>query len=99
VHLLQSRTDDAVVWLERARNANPNHPIFRAWLASAYALHGDIERAAAELAEARKMSGDDRFLSRARMQAVYGYWGVPNVRALFEATYLAGLRKAGLPEE
>jgi hypothetical protein len=29
----------------------------------------------------------------------HGYWGVPKVRALFEATYLAGLRKAGLPEE
>jgi tetratricopeptide (TPR) repeat protein len=28
VHLLQSRTDDAVVWLERARNANPSHPNF-----------------------------------------------------------------------
>jgi hypothetical protein len=25
--------------------------------------------------------------------------GVPKVRALFEATYLAGLRKAGMPEE
>jgi hypothetical protein len=45
------------------------------------------------------MSGDDRFLSLARMLAVYGYWGVPKVRALFEATYLAGLRKAGVPEE
>jgi hypothetical protein len=28
-----------------------------------------------------------------------GYWGVPKVRALFEATYFAGLRKAGVPEE
>jgi hypothetical protein len=26
-------------------------------------------------------------------------FGVPKVRALFEATYIAGLRKAGLPEE
>ena len=25
--------------------------------------------------------------------------GVPKVRALFEATYFAGLRKAGMPEE
>jgi tetratricopeptide (TPR) repeat protein len=99
VHLLQSCTDDAVVWLERARDANPNHPIFRAWLASAYALNGDTDRAAAELAEARKMSGDDRFLSLPRMQAVYGYWGVPKIRTLFEATYLAGLRNAGMPEE
>jgi hypothetical protein len=28
-----------------------------------------------------------------------GYFGVPTVRALFEATYFAGLRKAGVPEE
>jgi hypothetical protein len=27
------------------------------------------------------------------------YWGVPKIRALFEATYFAGLRKAGMPEE
>ena len=26
-------------------------------------------------------------------------WGVPKIRALFEATYFAGLRKAGMPEE
>jgi hypothetical protein len=26
-------------------------------------------------------------------------FGVPKVRALFEATYFAGLRKAGVPEE
>jgi hypothetical protein len=29
----------------------------------------------------------------------HGYFGVPETRALFEATYLAGLRKAGMPEE
>jgi len=25
--------------------------------------------------------------------------GIPKIRALFETTYLAGLRKAGMPEE
>jgi hypothetical protein len=33
------------------------------------------------------------------LKAVIGYWGVPKVRALYEATYFAGLRKAGVPEE
>jgi hypothetical protein len=28
-----------------------------------------------------------------------GYWGVPKIRALFEATYFVALRKAGMPEE
>ena len=27
VHLLQSRTDEAVVWAEKARSANPAHPV------------------------------------------------------------------------
>ena len=98
VHLLQSRTDDAVIWLERARNATPAHPSIRSALASAYSLNGEIDRAAAELAEARKLSGDNRFSSLTRLRAV-GYWGVPKIRDLFEATYFAGLRKAGMPEE
>ena len=33
------------------------------------------------------------------MVVEYFYWGVPAIRQLFEATYLAGLRKAGMPEE
>ena len=98
MHLLQSRTDEAIVWLEKARSANPEHPIVHAFLASAYALKGETERAAAELAEARRLSGDDRYSSIARLKAV-GHFGVPKIRALFEATYFAGLRKAGMPEE
>jgi hypothetical protein len=27
------------------------------------------------------------------------YFGVPKIRALFEATFFTGLRKAGMPEE
>jgi hypothetical protein len=82
------------------RSANPDHPSFRAWLASAYALKGDSDHAATELAEARRLSGDDRYTSFARYRAVVGAApGVPKVRALYEATYFAGLRKAGMPEE
>jgi len=75
VHLLQSRTDEAITWLEWARNAAPGHPNIRAQLASAYALNGEAERAAAELAEARRLSADDRYSSLARLQAVISYWG------------------------
>jgi adenylate cyclase len=98
VHVLQSRTDDAIMWLEKARNANPVHPSPHAWLAAAYGLKDETEHAAAELAEARRLGGGSRFQSVARMRAV-GYWGVPKIRALFEATYFVGLRKAGMPEE
>jgi TolB-like protein/cytochrome c-type biogenesis protein CcmH/NrfG len=97
-HLLQSRTDDAIVWCEKARNATPAHPRFRIFLASAYALRGETEPAAAQLAEARRLVGDDRYSSIARLRAAES-WGVPKVRALVEATYFAGLRKAGMPEE
>ena len=38
VHLLQSRTDEAIPWLEKARNANPTHPQPHPWLTAAYAL-------------------------------------------------------------
>jgi adenylate cyclase len=98
VHVLQSRTEEAIHWLEQARNASPGLPYIRAWLTSAYALTGDIQLAAAELAEARKLSVDGRYSSIARLKGV-GYFGVPKIRALFEATYLTGLRKAGMPEE
>ena len=97
-HLLQSRTDQAIVWLEKAHSADPLRPVPHAWLASAYALNGETERAAAELSEARRLSCDDRYSSIASSKAI-GYFGVPMVRALYEATYFAGLRKAGMREE
>jgi predicted Zn-dependent protease len=98
VHLLQSRTDEAIVWLEKARSAIPSYPLVRSRLASAYALRGEAERAAAELAEARRLSPDDRFSSIARLRASAS-GGTPKTRALYEATYFTGLRKAGMPEE
>ena len=73
-------------------------------LASAYALNSETERAAPELAEAWRLSRDDRYSSMAHLKAAgYAgspkYWGVPKIRALFKATYFAGLLKAGMPEE
>jgi hypothetical protein len=44
------------------------------------------------------LSLDGRYSSIARLQAA-AYYGVPKIRALYEATYFAGLRKAGMPEE
>ena len=100
VHLLQSQTDEAVDWLEKARGALPGIPTHRSRLAAAYALRGESELAATELAEARRLSGGDLFSSIALLKAHPGaWWGVPKIRALFETTYFAGLRKAGMPEE
>jgi tetratricopeptide (TPR) repeat protein len=100
VHLLLSCTDEAIVWLEKARSASPGIPAHHSDLASAYALRGETERAAAELVEARRLDGGDLFASIAHLKAFPGVWGgVPKTRALYEATYFAGLRKAGMPEE
>ncbi|MBV8736705.1 MAG: tetratricopeptide repeat protein, partial [Alphaproteobacteria bacterium] len=105
VRLLQSRTDEAIAWFEKARSANPELLTVHADLAAAYGLNGETERAATELAEARRLSRDDRYSSIARLKAAgsygssNGYWGVPKVQALYESTYFAGLRKAGMPEE
>ena len=53
-HLLQSHIDEAIVWFEKARTANPGHPRPHGCLAAAYGLNGWTERAAAELAEVRR---------------------------------------------
>ena len=98
VHLLQSRIDEAILWFEKARSANPEHSLPHAYLASAHALKGDIARAGAELAVARKLASDDRYSSITRLKAVAPF-GVPKIRALFEATYIVGLRKAGVAED
>jgi adenylate cyclase len=97
-HLLQSHVGEAIRWFERARNTNPEQSLPHAYLASAYALVGEAGRAAAELAQARRLSCDDRYSSISRLRAV-GPFGGPKMRALFEATYFVGLRQAGVSEE
>jgi TolB-like protein/Flp pilus assembly protein TadD len=97
-HLLQWNTEGAITWFQRARNAIPAHSKFRSFLAAAYALRGDGERAAAELAEARRLSPDDRYSSLVRLRTFYNF-DAPKIRALREAAYFSGLRKAGMPEE
>jgi tetratricopeptide (TPR) repeat protein len=96
VHLLQSRTDEAILWIERARSANPQFAGPHAWLAAAYALSGDRERAAAELAEARRLSRDSRYASITLLKAAQSYG---KAQHLAETTFFAGLRQAGVPEE
>jgi TolB-like protein/lipopolysaccharide biosynthesis regulator YciM len=97
-HLLQSHTDEATLWLERALRANAGMPGTHAYLAAAYALAGESERAATELAEAQRLRGEGSWSSLARFRADTRY-EAPSIRALAEATIFDGLRKAGMPEE
>jgi len=69
-HLLQARTDEAILWLERARNANPRMAGPHAWLASAYGLKGETDRATQELTEAWRLSRDGRYTTIARHKSV-----------------------------
>jgi TolB-like protein/DNA-binding winged helix-turn-helix (wHTH) protein len=98
VHELRGRPDEAIGWFEKARATIAAVPQLWAHLASAHAVIGDTERATADLAEARRLSPDDRYSTLARLKE-HGQRGVPKVQALFEATYFAGLRRAGMPEQ
>jgi len=99
VYLLQSRIDEAIPWLEKGRGTMPGHPLHHAWLASAYALQGQTERAAGELEEARRLAGQGYFSTIAKMKARSSTSEPRAIRDYFEATYFAGLRKAGMPDE
>jgi adenylate cyclase len=96
IHLMQLRVDDAIVWLEKGR-AGPGFYTVQYSLAAAYGLKGEGERAAAELAEAQRLTGD-RFSTIAKFRTNDALY-TPAVRDRFEGAFLAGLRKAGLPEE
>jgi predicted Zn-dependent protease len=99
VHLLQSRADEAITWLEKARSASPEYSFVRVFLASAYGLNGETKEANSELAAARRLSGNGSPYSIAREKAALVAGFSPEIRPLLEATYFAGLRKAGMPEE
>jgi adenylate cyclase len=96
IQLLESQTDAAIASLEKASWENPRLPFVHAYLAAAYALKGESERAHAQLAEAQKLS--KAYASLADV-AKSSWFDDPKIRALAEATYFPGLRKAGLPEE
>ena len=96
VHLLQSHLDDAIASLEKARSENARLPFVHAWLAAAYALKGDDNRAHAELAEAQQLNEAYGSVTSVKKS---NWFAKPEIRALAEATYFVGLRKAGMPEQ
>jgi adenylate cyclase len=103
VHLLQSRIDEAIFWFGKACISGPGMPFFHAHLASAFGLKGETERAIAELTEARRLAGEGSYSSIAQLADPQVFsrnrGNRPEIRALTEATYFAGLRKAGMSEE
>ena len=98
VHLLQSRVDEAIAWLEKARSLDPKAWNTHRFLAAAYGSKGELERARAELAEAQKLMGSDRYSSVPRCRANCDLY-TPALRDRWETVYFPGIRAAGLPEE
>lgn len=97
-HLIQSRIDEAIGWLERACAANPAPAFFHAYLASACALKGDSKRAAAELTEVRRLDAPGRLMTIAHYRRGFAF-ALPEIRPRVEATFFEGLRRAGMPAE
>jgi len=99
-HLLQSHADEAIVWFDKARGAMPAASGPHINLAAAYGFNGEIERATAELAEVRRLRHGDFGLSIAGVKSSAAWrTSTPKTLAMAEATFFAGLRKAGVPEE
>jgi hypothetical protein len=96
MQLLHGHTDRALAWLEKANGENSRLAFVHAYLAAGYALGGDTERARAELAEAQRLSKSYSSLANVEKSTWYDE---PKIRALAEATYFQGLRRAGLPAE
>ncbi len=98
--LLQSRVDEAIHWLEEADRAKPAYPFIHTWLAAAFGLSGNLQRATAELTQARALSRSGAPVSIAIERSTSARdFAAPMPRSLLEPTYLAGLRKAGVPDQ
>ena len=96
IELLEGHTDEAVAWLEKAESENARLPVVHAYLAAAYALKGDTERARPELADAQRLSNNYSSLASV---AKSNWYDNPQIRTLAEATYFKGLLQAGISEE
>jgi tetratricopeptide (TPR) repeat protein len=96
MELLEGHTDVAIGWLERAKSENARLAVVHAYLAAAYGLKGEIERARAELADARRLSSAYSSLASVEKSTWYDN---PQIRSLAETTYFRGLRQAGISEE
>jgi TolB-like protein/class 3 adenylate cyclase/Tfp pilus assembly protein PilF len=95
MQLLESQTDAAIASLERASSENARLAFVHAYLAAAYTLKGQNERAQTELAAAQRLS--KAYLNLASVEKS-SWFDNPKIRALAEATYFPALRKAGLAE-
>jgi len=95
--LLLGRVDQAIDLLQTARAANPRLWVPYLYLAGAYGLKGDLDKAKAALAESIRLK--PAIKSLARMQAENRWLTDPRYQALEVKTLNVGLHRAGLPDQ
>jgi adenylate cyclase len=93
-HLLLHRLDEAIDLLRKGRAAGPQHWFFHLNLAAALALQGNIDEAGVSLAESLRLNSGIASIAK-----LPDFPGTTKYAALREKTVLAGLRRAGLPEQ
>jgi Tetratricopeptide repeat len=95
--LLSGQVDQAIDLLQTARIANARLWVPYYYLAGAYGLKGDLDRARSALAESLRLKPALR--SIARMRAENPWLSNPQYWALQEKTLNVGLRRAGFPDQ
>src|SRR5262249_20490339 len=96
-HLLSGRVDQAIDLLQMARAANPRLWVPYLYLAGAYGLKGELDKAKAALAESMRLRPAVKSL--ARMQAENRWLADPQYQALQVKTLNVGLLRAGFPDQ
>jgi hypothetical protein len=95
--LLLGRVDPAIDLLQTARSANARLWVPYFYLAGAYGLRGDVDKAKFALGESIRLKPPIKSLARMRIENPWfsnpAYW------ALQEQTLNVGLRRAGLPDQ
>jgi tetratricopeptide (TPR) repeat protein len=94
--LLLGRVDQAIDLLQTARAANARLWVPYFYLAGAYGLKGDLDRAKSALAESRRLKPALRSIDR--MRAENPWLRNPQYWALQEKTLNMGLRRVGFPD-
>jgi tetratricopeptide (TPR) repeat protein len=95
--LLLGRVDQAIDLLQTARAADARLWVAYVYLAGAYGLQGDLDRARSALAESLRLKPALR--SVARMRAENPWLSNPQYWALQDKTLNHGLRRAGFPDQ
>ena len=96
-HLLLGHLDQAIELLQTARAANDHFWVPHLYLAGAYGLKGDLDKARASLAELLRWKPAIKTL--ARMQAENPWLGNPRYWELQDKTLNLGLRRVGFPDQ